>query len=169
MKYKVLKKQQNSSKCIVCGLQNGLGLKACFYELENGELAAIFKPIDEHQSYPGRMHGGISSAILDEVIGRAILIKDESMWGVTTELILKYKKPVPLNEELKVVGRITRDTKRLFEGTGEIILKNGDVAVTAAGKYIKMPLDKITDSDFDKDEWGVFHSENDPDEIELNY
>jgi acyl-coenzyme A thioesterase PaaI-like protein len=169
MKYKVVKKQQNSSKCIVCGLQNDLGLKASFYELENGELAAIFKPIDEHQSYPGRMHGGVSSAILDEVIGRAILIKDESMWGVTTELVLKYKKPVPLNEELKVVGRITRDTKRLFEGTGEIILKNGDVAVTAAGKYIKMSLDKITDSEFDKGEWGVFHSGDDPDEIELGY
>lgn len=169
MKYKVVKKQQNSSKCIVCGLQNDLGLKASFYELENGELAAIFKPMDEHQSYPGRMHGGVSSAILDEVIGRAILIKDESMWGVTTELVLKYKKPVPLNEELKVVGRITRDTKRLFEGTGEIILKNGDVAVTAEGKYIKMSLEKITDSEFDKGEWGVFHSEDDPDEIELGY
>lgn len=169
MKYKVVKKQQNSSKCIVCGLQNDLGLKASFYELENGEIAAIFKPIDEHQSYPGRMHGGVSSAILDEVIGRAILIKDESMWGVTTELVLKYKKPVPLNEELKVVGRITRDTKRLFEGTGEIILKNGDVAVTAEGKYIKMSLEKITDSEFDKGEWGVFHSEDDPDEIELGY
>ncbi len=169
MKYKVVKKQQNSSKCIVCGLQNDLGLKASFYELENGELAAMFKPMDEHQSYPGRMHGGVSSAILDEVIGRAILIKDESMWGVTTELVLKYKKPVPLNEELKVVGRITRDTKRLFEGTGEIILKNGDVAVTAEGKYIKMSLEKITDSEFDKGEWGVFHSEDDPDEIELGY
>lgn len=169
MKYKVVKKQQNSTKCIVCGLNNELGLKAAFYELENGELVAIFKPVEEHQSYPGRMHGGISSAILDEVIGRAILVKDESMWGVTAEISLKYKKPVPLNEELKVVGRITKDSKRLFEGTGEIILSNGDVAVTAAGKYIKMPLDRITDSEFNEDEWNVFHSGDEPEEIELYY
>jgi len=167
MKYKVTKKQQNSDKCIVCGLSNELGLKASFYELENGELVAIFKPIDEHQSYPGRMHGGISSAILDETIGRAILIKDESMWGVTTELTLKYKKPVPLNEELKVVGRITKDSRRLFEGTGEIILKNGDVAVTAEGKYIKMPIKKITDSEFEENDWRLFQSGDEPDEIVL--
>jgi len=167
MKYKITKKQQNSNKCIVCGLNNGLGLKASFYELENGELVAIFKPVDEHQSYPGRMHGGIASAILDETIGRAILIKDESMWGVTTELTLKYKKPVPLNEELKVVGRITKDSRRLFEGTGEIILKNGDVAVIAEGKYIKMPISKITDSEFEENDWRLFQSGEEPVEIDL--
>jgi acyl-coenzyme A thioesterase PaaI-like protein len=169
LKYRVMNKQQNSTKCIVCGLENDLGLKASFYELENGELLAIFKPIEEHQSYPGRMHGGISSAILDEVIGRAMLIKDKNMWGVTAEFTLKYRKPVPLNQELKVVGRITKDSKRIFEGTGEIILQNGDVAVTASGKYIKMPLDKITDSEFNEDEWSVFHTGADPHEIELDY
>ena len=42
MKHKVVNKQQNSKKCIVCGLDNDLGLKASFYELENGELVALF-------------------------------------------------------------------------------------------------------------------------------
>jgi acyl-CoA thioesterase FadM len=37
------------------------------------------------------------------------MIKDENIWGVTVELTLKYKKPVPLNEELRVVGRIIKD------------------------------------------------------------
>jgi len=167
MKYKVIKKQHNSGKCIVCGLENELGLKAEFYELENGEVVAMFHPIEEHQSYPGRMHGGISSAILDETIGRAMLARDENIWGVTVELNLKYKKPVPLNEELKVVGRITKDSRRMFEGTGEILLSNGDIAVTAEGKYIKMPIEKITGSDFETDEWRVFQSGDEPDEIEL--
>ena len=169
MKYKVVKKQYNSGKCIVCGLENQLGLRAQFYELENGEVVAIFTPIEEHQSYPGRMHGGISSAILDETIGRAILAQDENMWGVTVELTLKYRKPVPLNEVLKVVGRITKDSRRMFEGTGEIILNNGEIAVTAEGKYIKMPLEKITGSDFESDEWKMFQSGDEPDEIELLY
>jgi uncharacterized protein (TIGR00369 family) len=167
MKYKVLKKQHNSKKCIVCGLSNDIGLKASFYEVENGELVALFKPLEEHQSYPGRLHGGISSAILDETIGRAISISQENMWGVTIELSVKYRKPVPLNEELKVVGRITRDTSRIFEGTGEILLSNGEVAVTAVGKYMKMPLEKITDLDFIDDEWSVVSTDKDPVEIEL--
>lgn len=168
MKYKVIEKQHNSKKCIVCGMDNDLGLKASFYELENGEVVAIFKSLEEHQSYPGRLHGGIASAILDETIGRAIMIKNKNSWGVTIELNLKYKKPVPLNEELRVVGRITKDTSRLFEGTGEILLSNGDIAVSAYGRYIKMAIDKITDFDLQNEEWEVILSENDPDEICIN-
>lgn len=167
MKHKVTGKQHNSRKCLVCGLKNDLGLKASFYELDNDELAAIFTPIEEHQSYPGRLHGGISAAILDETIGRAILIRDKDAWGVTVELKLEYKKPIPLNEELKVVGRITKDTKRIFEGTGEIILPNGDIAVTAFGKYIKMPIDKIADFDEQDEEWKVELTDKDPVELEV--
>lgn len=167
MKYRVIKKQQNSKKCLVCGLKNDLGLKASFYELENGELVAIFTPIEEHQSYPERMHGGIAGAILDETIGRAIMIKDETVWGVTVELNLRYKKPVPLNEELKVVGRITQDSNRLFEGTGEIILKNGEIAVTGSGKYMKMPIHKIANFDEDDQQWQVVLCDKDPTEIEI--
>jgi acyl-coenzyme A thioesterase PaaI-like protein len=167
MKYRVVKKQQNSKKCIVCGVNNALGLKASFYELENGEIAAIFKSIEEHQSYPGRLHGGVASAILDETIGRAIMIKHENVWGVTVELNLKYKKVVPLNEELRVVGRITKDSSRLFEGTGEILLSTGEVAVSACGKYMKMPIDKITDLDFGKEQWDILLSGDDPEEIDI--
>lgn len=167
MKYKVVKKQQNSRKCIVCGLENDLGLKTSFYELENGEIVGIFKPLEEHQSYPGRLHGGIASAILDETIGRAIMIRNENIWGVTVELSLKYKKVLPLNEELRVVGRITKDLSRIFEGTGEILLSNGEVAVSAQGKYMKMPINKITDFDFGNEEWDFVLSDNDPEEIDI--
>jgi len=167
MEYIVTVKQHNSKKCLVCGLKNDLGLKASFYELDNGELAALFTPVDEHQSYPGRLHGGVSAAILDETIGRAILTRDRDAWGVTVELKLEYKKPVPLNEELKVIGRITKDSKRIFEGTGEIVLPNGDIAVTACGKYIKMPIDKIADFDEQDEEWKVELTDKDPVKIDI--
>ena len=167
MKYKVVRKQENCRNCLVCGLKNDKGLKASFYELENGEIVAIFKPGDLHQSYPGRLHGGMSSAILDETIGRAIMVSNKNIWGVTIELTLRYRKPVPLNEELKVVGRITKDTSRIFEGSGEILLKNGDVAVSAVGKYMKLPIERIANFDKDHEEWHVVPSDNDPQTIEI--
>lgn len=77
MEYKVLKKQNVSSNCLVCGIENDLGLKANFYELENNELVAICDTKEWHQSYPGRMHGGMSAAILDETIGRAISLSND--------------------------------------------------------------------------------------------
>ncbi len=166
MKHKVIKKQTNSRMCFGCGIENKLGLKASFYELDNHELVAIFKPINEHQSYPERLHGGISATILDETLGRVISIEDETIWGVTAELNVKYKKPVPLDQELKVVAKITRNTSRIFEGEGKILLENGDIAVTATGKYMKMSLDKIADVNDEDIAWNIVVTENDISEIE---
>ena len=167
MKHKVRKKHQNSKHCFVCGLKNDFGIKAGFYELENNELVATFTPCEMHQSYPGRLHGGISTAILDETIGRAIMIEHSEIWGVTVELNIKFKRPVPYDVELRVVGRITEQNKRFFFGTGELILPDGKIAVTASGKYMKLPLEKISDWDHDEEEWLVVPKETDPTEIEL--
>ena len=167
MKHKVRKKHQNSKHCFVCGLKNNFGIKAGFFELENNELVATFTPCEMHQSYPGRLHGGISTAILDETIGRAIMIEHADIWGVTVELNVKFKRPVPYDVELKVIGRITDQNKRFFEGTGELILPNGKVAVTAWGKYMKLPIEKISEWDNNEEDWMVVPRENDPKEIEL--
>ncbi len=151
-----MRKQPNSKMCFVCGMKNVAGLKAFFYELEDGSVMARFTPQDVHQSYPGRLHGGVAAAILDETIGRALMVKyGETVWGVTAELRLRFHKAVPLGEELRVIGRITRDTRRIFEGEGELLLPDGTVAVSAYGKYIKLPLDQIADFDPEEQEWQV--------------
>ena len=151
-----MRKQPNSKMCFVCGMKNVAGLKAFFYELDDGSVMAKFTPQEIHQSYPGRLHGGVAAAILDETIGRALMVKyGETVWGVTAELRLRFHKAVPLGEELRVIGRITRDTRRIFEGEGELLLPDGTVAVSAYGKYIKLPLEQISDFDPEEQEWRV--------------
>lgn len=168
MRYQVKRKQQNSKMCLVCGLKNPFGLRTAFYELENDELLGVFTPMEEHQSYPGRLHGGIAAAILDETIGRAIMIKyDDDFWSVTVEFTIRYKKPVPLDGEVRVITRITKDTNRIFEGTGEILLSDGTIAVEGRGKYLKMPLEKIAGFDFEEQEWKVVPLPDDPIEVEM--
>jgi len=167
VKFKVTGKQHISKNCLVCGVENPFGLKTKFYELENKEIVAYFTPHTYLQSYPGILHGGISATILDETIGRAIMAHyGQKSFGVTIELTLKYKKPVPLDVELKVVGRMTNDKGRIFEGTGELILPSGEVAVTASGRYMKRDVTQIVENDFIEDEW--FASDGkDRDEIEI--
>jgi uncharacterized protein (TIGR00369 family) len=163
MHRRVKRKQENSRNCLVCGLKNPYGLKAAFYELDNDELVCVFTPAEMHQSYPGRLHGGITTALLDETIGRAILSRyEETMWGVTVEFTTSFKKPVPLGQELRVIGRITNENSRFFEGTGEILLPGGEVAATGKGKYLKMPLDKIADFGRAEQEWRVVTTNRDP-------
>lgn len=168
MKHRVTRKQENSKMCLLCGLKNDFGIKASFYELENGDVVALFTPKDEHQGYPERLHGGIAMGLLDETIGRAIMMRyDEAYWGVTVEFSARFKQPVPLNMPLRVVGRIVKDSGRIFQGTGEIILPDGEIAVTGNGKYMKLPLSRIADFDAEEQEWKVVDSDLDPNEIEL--
>lgn len=153
MRHEVKSAQNVSRMCLVCGVDNRTGLKARFFVLDSGELAGVFTPLEEHQGYPGRLHGGIVSAFLDEVIGRAINVADTEIWGVTVEFTVRFRKPVPLDQEVKAVGRITRDSRRVFEGTGEMLLGDGSVAAEAHGKYLKMPLEDIADAEFSETEW----------------
>ncbi len=154
MSYKIRNRQNISKDCMVCGTENRFGLKTSFYETTENEVIGLFQPREEHQSYPNIVHGGISAAILDETIGRAIMsFYDQDTFGVTIDLQVRYRKPVPLGVELKVVGRISKDSGRIFEGTGELYLPNGEVAVSAKGKYLKRQLGQITDSAFSEEGW----------------
>lgn len=149
---KVTGAQNVSRMCMVCGVENQAGLSAAFYELDDGELLGVFETHEHHQSYPGRIHGGVLSAMLDETIGRAVSVAEPTAWGVTVELNVRFKKPVPPGGQVRAIGRITKDSSRLFEGAGEIVLDDGTVAVEATGRYLKMPIDRIAEGDFDA-EW----------------
>ncbi|MDR3712670.1 MAG: PaaI family thioesterase [Puia sp.] len=163
MKVNVTGKQPNARMCFVCGLSNEFGLKSRFYELENGETMALFQPAEEHQGYPGRLHGGLAAAILDETIGRAIMaLYPDNIWGVTVDFTMSLRKPVPLDRKVRVIGRITKDSKRFFEGSGEILLEDGTVAISGKGRYLKMPIDKIADMDIEGGEWKIVKEAEDP-------
>lgn len=142
---KVAKKQDNSHDCIVCGLDNKFGIQASFYETVEGKVVTRFKFKEEHQSYPGRAHGGMICALLDELVGRAIWITNPDMWGVTMNLSIKYRKPVPLNTELVGIGEIVTQSSRTFTGTGLIRDVDGNVLAEATAVYMKMPLSKIAE------------------------
>ena len=168
MELGIKEKQPNSKMCFVCGVDNDFGLKSRFYELDNGEIMAIFTPSREHQGYPGRLHGGIAAAILDETIGRAIMVKQSSdIWGVTIDFSMRFKKPIPLECDIRVIARINKDNKRMFEGSGEILLADGTPAIEAQGKYMKMDIRNITDTNFTEESWEVIASSDDPLKVEL--
>jgi uncharacterized protein (TIGR00369 family) len=163
-----MRKQHISKMCFVCGEKNDFGVQANFYETDANELVAVVNPSEQHQGYPGRMHGGIAATILDETIARSINCgKKEQLWGVTLELKTRFRKPVPLGQELKIVGRVTSEGSRSFEGTAEIVLQNGEVAVTAEGKYLKVTIDRITNDTFINEEWFLTENPEDPSEIDI--
>jgi uncharacterized protein (TIGR00369 family) len=167
---KVLRKQENSRMCFACGLENAAGLQGSFYELEDGSLVGRFSPRPEWQGYPGRLHGGIASAMLDEVLSRVVMAgKSRETWGVTSELKLSFKRPVPMEGLIIARGRILKEGGRVYEAAGEILLEDGTPAVEATGRFLKLALGDIIGEDpgIQGLEWTAKMDPEDPESFEL--
>ncbi len=168
MEYKVTKQQNNSDMCVVCGFNNEHSLGTIFYEIEGDKVVALTCAGDEHQSYPDRMHGGMITALIDETIGRAIQIHEPDTWGVTSEINVKFRKPVPLNKLTKCVGWIVKENSRGFVGEGFIEDEQGNLLVTATATYIKVPLSRMTEGHADTLLWECVKVKNKPKTIQIN-
>lgn len=136
-----MKKQPNSRMCFVCGFENPIGLKASFYENEAGQTICRFTPEEEHQGYPGVMHGGIISSLLDEVMGRATIAI--AGWTATARIEVRFHHPVPLGRPMTLIGEVVRKWSRLIEARGELHLEDGTLAAEAQGTYLRLPEDKF--------------------------
>ncbi|MEG2116130.1 MAG: PaaI family thioesterase [Clostridia bacterium] len=158
---KVISKQYNSSMCIVCGVKNSLGIHADFYNLEDGSVGTEFAFQDVHQSYPNRVHGGVVSAMLDELAGRALWCENETQFAVTATMSIKFRKPVPYGVKLKGHGYITKRMKTAYLAKSEIYDENNVLLAELSGTYFILPTSAIVqDDNFDVDELNVMTEGN---------
>ncbi len=148
-----MEKQPNSRMCFVCGIENRIGLQLKFYSDDEGRCITRFQPKPEHQGFPGQLHGGLISSLLDEAMGRVLIRED--VWAMTGRLEIKFSKPVPLDQELTVVGELTRNRSRAYEARGEIRLPDGTILVEGSGVYIRIPDEMVDEARSALDFWEV--------------
>lgn len=142
---KVVSKQNNSHMCIICGMDNTLGVKAQFYNMADGSVGALFTFRPEHQSYPGRVHGGMLATMIDELAGRVLWTDRPDCIAVTMDISVKYRKPVPYDVELVGRGVYVEKLSRGYSAKCQIMDKDGNVLAEGVAKYLIMPCEKITD------------------------
>lgn len=144
---KVMTRQRNSRYCMVCGLDNPFGIRGAFYSMEDGRVMSPFKFHYNHQSYPGRVHGGMVTTVLDELGIRALWAYkgDESLFGVTTSLTTKYRRPAPYETELVSVGKVLSETSRFFIVEAKLYDPEGVLYADAELKYIKLAPEIISE------------------------
>ncbi|MCX7671261.1 MAG: hypothetical protein N2439_14470 [Anaerolineae bacterium] len=93
---------------------------------------ACFVGQEQHQGYPGRMHGGIIAALLDEVAARAMAAGATTRGGYAgRELRVRYRQPVPLGVELVATGRVTAGDDDSCTAVAGLRLPDGAIAVEA--------------------------------------
>ena len=148
---KVIEKQRNARKCIVCGLENDFGIKANFYNMEDGSCGCLLTYKEVHQSYPERTHGGMISAVLDEVMGRALWFVEPDVFACTTTLNITFRKAVPYGAPLKARGIITHNSKMFFSAKGYIYDMDNNLLAEGSSKYVKLSYEKISGKGVDLD------------------
>ena len=104
--------------------------------VESYESAVTFR--EEHQGGPGLVHGGIVGAALDEACG--LLATWHRFPAVTARFAVRFRKPVPINCDLRVSARVTAERGRRIEITAE--LRDGDTLLAdAEGTFLHVPLE----------------------------
>ena len=132
----------------MCGLDNEYGVRAPFYNMEDGSVMTLFRYRKQHQSYPGRVHGGLITAMLDEMGLRALWAKElsEETFGVTFSLETKYRKPVPYDQDLIGKGIIVNNSSKFFVTEASIMDTKGNVLANGTVKYIRLDVNEIAEN-----------------------
>ena len=99
-----------TGQCFGCSSSNPHGLQLHFWRTETGCFTRCIIPT-YMCGIDGIVHGGILATLMDEVAGWA-LIERLGEFGMTTEMNIRYAKPVPTNLELLVMGQILDQEKR---------------------------------------------------------
>jgi acyl-coenzyme A thioesterase PaaI-like protein len=157
-----MKKQASARNCFICGVENHGGLQLRFYQAEQGKVVADYTVPVRFEGYPGIVHGGIVAAMLDEVAGRTFISGDPPRFMVTAKITVRYRKPVPIEEPLRLLGYAKEDKGRVALAAGEIRDMEGNLLAEADVILASMPAGVVdSQKDWDEREWMVYPDEED--------
>jgi acyl-coenzyme A thioesterase PaaI-like protein len=106
----------------VSGVGSALAPPVRIRRVEGGVVGeALLGPA--YEGPPGYVHGGISSLLMDQLLGSAAIAA--GLWGMTVRLEVDYRRPVPLSTSLTMRAQVT-------EAAGRKCVVTGTVATAAA-------------------------------------
>jgi len=124
--------------CWGCG-ENAVGLALPVPEAEGLEEYEAYLAFDErHQGGPGLVHGGLVAAALDEACG--LLATWYRFPTVTARILVRYRRPVPINTELLLAAELEWARGRRIHVRGR--LTDGDENLAEArAAFLHVPLE----------------------------
>lgn len=132
--------------CFACAPTNPYGLKMEFYE-DSDDIVSFWTPDDNYQGWLKTLHGGIQATLLDEAAGWLISRKLQTS-GMTTNLNVKYMKPIPTGHDIKLEIRARiKEIKRTFAFIDAEISYNGTVCTKGDLTFYCFPKE-VAERDF---------------------
>ena len=126
--------------CFACGELNVSGLRLQLHA-DSGVCWAEPTLDERFMGWEGIAHGGITCAILDEVMAWALV--DEDCWGLTARMSVDFRRPVPIGKTLRAEGRVVERRRRVIRTEGRLLdLEDGAVLATADAVYVDAPAER---------------------------
>ena len=126
-----------SDTCFVCGESNANGLGARFV-LEEGRVVLRTEIDCCFEGYPGRVHGGIVTALLDEASVWAVSVALHR-FCLTKEITTRFRRPVPGGEPIVVYAEMIAAGTREVRARAEIQNERGTVLANSEGVFSPVP------------------------------
>ncbi|MDD4859116.1 MAG: PaaI family thioesterase [Dehalococcoidales bacterium] len=117
--------------CFCCGKNNPIGLKLDFRREGDG-VRARYTPDKLHQGWPGILHGGIITCLLDEAMSYAAVFA--GVHCLTAKMEVEIKSPAPVAANYILTGKVTRQTRKLVETEASVTMADGTLIATARSK-----------------------------------
>jgi acyl-coenzyme A thioesterase PaaI-like protein len=130
--------------CFGCGTQNpaGLGLRP---ERYGDGVRALWTPDTRFRGYSTIAHGGVVAAVLDELMGFAI-IADAVPPHATARMEVRYRAPVRIGRAYWGTARIVGRAARTLELHAELRSAADDVlAASAEGTFVRLREETAAD------------------------
>jgi uncharacterized protein (TIGR00369 family) len=126
--------------CFVCGPKNECGLRLQF-ERVGDSVTTFYTPSDHHQGFPGVLHGGVITALLDEVMSRVSVV--EGRWTQTARIEVRFRRQVLVGQTVTAVANQLSERRGFVEAEGWVLLPDGSVAAEATGTFAPVPDDAL--------------------------
>ena len=125
--------------CFACGRKNPHGLQMVFYQ-EEETIISDFQPGEEHQGFPGVIHGGVIAAVFDEALNRTSMLAKNPTWTMTGRLEVRYRRYVPYGPLLRVKAWLGMQRGRMVQGHAKLMLANDESVLLAEAQGSFMAL-----------------------------
>ena len=126
--------------CFGCSPNNENGLQMEFVE-DGDYVTCEWEPRGFLQSYHDILHGGIQASLMDEIAAWLVQIKCKTA-GVTSNMNLRLKKAVPINEgKLKLKAWLKEERRNLVDVNVELLNPDGKLAAKGVITYFTYPVE----------------------------
>lgn len=120
-------------RCVVCSHAQPGGLGLRFEPNPDGSVRARFDCAARHEGYPGMVHGGVISMLLDGAMTNCLFHHGRP--SVTAEMRVRFRHPVALERHAVVEARIV-ERRGSVHRMAATLTQDGIIKATATAVFM---------------------------------